>query len=225
MYLFSARERFSDEAWNDRYKTEDLFFATQGIELHSRQEFEQIATVAGSADEFAADPIGRKMGLLYKALPYKHLEDFLGLDSWYEHEKPLFDHAILLPNDPHKDYDWRCRLIQDQAVEEWREVAGTRTGSALWRAQMQHYFKSLDAGAREFLRWEMANIPLRFSKLPPTAEQRYTAMERKRVENRLLTVDGSRGSTGQDRAERELSNGLWGASDDSWRVEVEPREE
>ena len=217
--------KFSAEAWKDRYTTESLLFRSEDIDTQFIQQFEEMTTAAGRHDAFAADPSGRQMSLLYKVLPYKHLEDFLSNDSWYENENPFFDHTILLPDDPHKDYDWRCRLIQDQAVEEWQEVAGTRTGSALWRAQMQHYFKSLDAGAREFLRWEMTNIPLRFSRLPPTSEQRYTAMERKLVQNRLLTVDGCLGPTGQDRADRELSDGLWGASDESWRVEVEPRVE
>lgn len=101
---------------------------------------------------------GCQMGFLYRTLPYKHLNEWLSLDSYIKETDPYFNHTVLLQRDDEgSDYDVPCKQLQDEAVEEWKRIAASSTGSDLWRAQMKDRFQAMEAGANEFLHWKLSS--------------------------------------------------------------------
>jgi len=189
--------------------------------VEAADEFYELTTEDADVDKFAADDDGCQMGLLYRTLPYKHLSKWLSLDLYIGETDPYFDYTVLLQRDDEgRDYDVQCKQLQGEAIEEWKRIAASHTGSDLWRAQMKHHYQAMEAGAAEFLHWELSSKPVRFHKKPLTTEQHYTALETSLIEKGLLSDANSPSCSPSEGATQESSDGRWGEEREQWRVEI-----
>lgn len=83
---------------------------------------------------------------------------------------------------------------------------------------MKQNNRDMEAGAVEFVRWELCSKSVRFRWRPPTIEQRCTALETKLVKNGLLTDMYVFSHRSLERMIQETSGGRWGEESRKWRV-------